>query len=109
MDEIFITSTRVEGQHGSKPGDHSMILMRKVVGSEAVTIPILVDLYAYVGKSPINPFPCTYSIGNFIDLNQDGVLEVTVQFERWEGFGASVFQVNGQNVEQVLGSTCINP
>jgi len=104
-DEIFITDTRVEGQHGTKPGDHSIILMRKVVGNEAVTVPILVDMYASV--RPGNPFPCTYSIGNFIDLNQDGILEVMVEFERWEGFGAAVYQVDGQNVEEVLGGTCI--
>jgi len=106
-DEIFISATRVESQHTTKAGDHSMILMRKVVGNEAVTVPILVDLYASV--KPPNPFPCTYSIGNFIDLNHDGVLEVVVEYQRWEGFGASIYQVEGQNVEQVLGSTCITP
>lgn len=106
-DEIFINDTRVESQHTAKPGDHCIILMRKVTGSGVVTIPILVDLYAYVNKSPINPFPCTYSIGNFIDLNQDGVLDVVVEYQRWEGFGASVYDVDGQNVKQVLGATCI--
>ena len=45
----------------------------------------------------------------FFDLNQDGVLEVVVEFERWEGFGASVYEVDGETVEEVLGSTCITP
>jgi len=105
-DEIFISDTRVESQHTARPGDHSIILMRKVVGSEAVTIPIRVDLYAYVRKDYINPFPCMYSIGNFIDLNQDGTLEVVVEYQRWEGFGASIYQVDGRNVEEVLGTAC---
>jgi len=104
-DEIFISATRVESQHTTKAGDYSMILMRKVNGSEALTVPVLVDLYASV--KPGNPFPCTYTIGNFIDLNQDGVLEVVAAYERWEGFGAAVYQVNGQNVAEVLGSTCM--
>ena len=104
-DEIFISATRVESQHTTKAGDYSMILMRKVNGSEAVTIPVLVDMYASL--KPGNPFPCTYTIGNFIDLNQDGVLEVTVEYERWEGFGGAVYQVKGQNVAKVLGSTCM--
>jgi hypothetical protein len=106
-DEIFITDTRVEGQHGTKPGDHSIILMRKVISNEAVTIPIVVDTYASL-KQPY-PFPCTYFIGNFIDLNQDGVLEVVVEFERWEGFGAIVYEVDGENAQEVFGSTCITP
>jgi hypothetical protein len=106
-DEIFITSTLVESQHTVKAGDHSIILMRKVSGKDAVTIPILADLYRSLGHG--NPFPCTYSIGNFIDLNQDGVLDVVVEFQRWEGFGAAVYQVAGQKVEEVLGNTCITP
>jgi hypothetical protein len=106
-DEIFISATRVESQHTTAVGDHSIILMRKVNGNEAVTIPVLVDMYASV--KPGNPFPCTYTIGNFIDLNQDGVLEVVAEYQRWEGFGAAVYQVNGQNVSEVLGSTCMTP
>ena len=47
-----------------------------------------------------------YSIGNFIDLNQDCTLEVVVEYQRWEGFGASIYQVDGRNVEEVLGTDC---
>lgn len=106
-DEIFISDTRVESQHTVAAGDHSIVLMRKVTGNGAITIPILVDLYAAVGYG--NPFPCSYSISNFIDLNQDGVLEAIVEFDRWEAFGASVYQVNGETVQQVLGKTCVMP
>lgn len=106
-DEILITDTRVESAHTVAAGDHSIVLMRKVSGSGVVTIPILVDLYAAIGYG--NPFPCSYSVANFIDLNQDGVLEVVVSYDRWEGFGASVHQVHADSAEQVLGSTCIGP
>lgn len=106
-DEIFISDTLVESSHGVVAGDHSVVVMRKVSGTSAVTVPILVDLYTAIGYG--NPFPCTYSVANFIDLNQDGVLEVIIEFDRWEDFGGSVYQVNGENVEQILGRTCINP
>ena len=105
--EIFISDTRVESQHTVASGDHSIVLMRKVTGNGAITIPILVDLYAAVGYG--NPFPCSYSIANFIDLNQDGVLEAIIEFDRWEAYGASVYQINGETVQQVLGKTCITP
>lgn len=108
-DEIFISDTLVESQHTAGPGDHSIILMRKVVGKEAVTIPILVDLYMYAKTGGLQPFPCSYSITNFIDLNQDGVLDVMVEFGRWEGSGASLYEIDGETVEQVLGHTCITP
>lgn len=106
-DEIFISDTRLESSHGVVAGDHSVVLMRKVSGIGAVTVPLLVDLYTAIGYG--NPFPCTYSVTNFIDLNQDGVLDVVVGYDRWEGFGASVYQVRGESAEQVLGTTCINP
>lgn len=107
-DEIFISSTSVERhRYTVEAGDYSMILMRKVVGNQAVTIPIVVDTYAALQQT--YRFPCTYTIGNFVDLNRDGILEVMVEFVRWAGFGAAVFQVSGQNVEEVLGDTCITP
>jgi hypothetical protein len=51
-------------------------------------------------------YPRTYSLANFIDLNQDGVLEVVVGFEKWEGFGAMVYQVNAQELTQALQAGC---
>lgn len=104
-DEIFISATRLDGsQHITREGDYSVILMRKVRGNEAVTVFITGDVYREPETAML--FPRTYSITNFIDLNQDGVLEVVVDIQKWEGFGASVFQVIGENVIQVLKAVC---
>jgi hypothetical protein len=101
VDEIFISSTHLdESQHLTKAGDHSIVLMRKVVGNEAVTLPLVTDVY-HSQQAEIT-FPATYSLGNFIDLNRDGVLEVVVDMQRWEGFGAIVYQVDGQTVTEVM-------
>lgn len=103
-DEIVISDTRLESQHRAAAGDHSIVLLRKVTGSGVVTIPIVVDLYAALGYG--NPFPCSYFVANFLDLNQDGVLEVIVGFDRWEAFGGSVHQVQAETAEKVLGTHC---
>jgi len=104
-DEIFISATRLDdSQHTIKAGDYSVILMRKVAGNETVTKLVIGDVYA--SQDLETTFPRTYSIANFIDLNQDGVLEAVVGFERWEGFGAAVYQIDGQNVTEVLRSEC---
>lgn len=104
-DEIFISATRLDGsQHTTKAGDYSVVLMRKVVGNDAVTIPLVADIYSSQGLE-IN-FPRTYSLANFIDLNHDGVLEIVVGIEKWEGFGASVYQIDGQNVIEALRAEC---
>jgi len=100
VDEIFISATHLDGsQHTTKSGDYSVILMRKVAGNDAVTLPIVADVY-HSQEAEIT-FPQAYSLGNFIDLNQDGVLEVVVDIQRWEGDGAAVYQINGQEITQV--------
>ena len=104
-DEIFISATRLDGsQHTTKAGDYSVVLMRKVVGNDAVTIPLVADVYSSKELEII--FPRTYSLANFIDLNQDGVLEIVVGIEKWEGFGAIIYQVNRQDVIQALKAEC---
>jgi len=104
-DEIFISASHLDdSQHTTKAGDYSIILMRKVIGNNAVTDLVVGDVYD--SKDQEITYPRTYSLANFIDLNQDGVLEVVVSFQKWEGFGASVFQIDGQNVTQTLSAGC---
>ena len=104
-DEIFISATHLDGsQHTTKAGDYSVVLMRKVVGNDAVTIQLVADIYS--SKELEITFPRTYSLVNFIDLNQDGVLEVVAGIEKWEGFGGIIYQVNGQDVIQALKAEC---
>lgn len=104
-DEIFISATRLdESQHTTKAGDYSVVLMRKVVGNDVATKLVVGDVYS--SKELEITYPNTYFLANFIDLNQDGVLEVVVGFQKWEGFGASVFQVDGQDVTRTLSAGC---
>ena len=101
VDEIFINAVHLdESQHTTKAGDYSIILMRKVAGNDAVTVPVVADVYR--SQEAQVTFPRTYSTTNFIDLNQDGVLEIVVGIEKWEGDGAAVYQINGQQVVECL-------
>jgi hypothetical protein len=104
-DEVFISATHLDdSQHTTKAGDYSIILMRRVVGNDVVTTAIVKDVYR--SKGPELTFPRTYTLANFIDLNQDGVLEVVLEIRAWEKFGASVFQINGQDAIEVLSAEC---
>lgn len=101
VDEIFISASHLdESQHTTKAGDYSVVLMRKVVGNDAVTVPIVGDVY-HSQELEIT-YPTTYSLINFIDLNQDGVLEVIVDTQKWENISARIYQINGQDVIQAL-------
>lgn len=104
-DEIFISAAHLDdSQHTTQAGDYSIILMRKVLGNEAVTLPIVADVYH--SRELEMTFPRTYSLANFIDLNQDGVLEVFVDIRGWEKFGAILFQIDGDDVIQTLSAEC---
>ena len=105
VNEVFISATHLDdSQRTPKAGDYSLVLMRKVVGNDAVTKLVVGDHYNV--QQPEMPYPRTYTLANFIDLNQDGVLEVVVDIKRWEWFGAFVFQVDGQDVIRRLEAAC---
>jgi hypothetical protein len=105
VDEVFLSATHLdESQHTTKTGDYSVILMRKLVGNDVTTTLVVGDLY----NSQVEEitYPNTYSLANFIDLNQDGVLEIVVDVKKWEKFGAIIYQVDSQNVQEVLRTIC---
>lgn len=100
VDEIFISATHLDdSQHYTKAGDYSIVLMRKVVGNDVLTLPVVADLYRSQG--PEITYPRTYSLANFIDLDRDGILEVVVDFLRWEEVGALLYRVDGPDIIRV--------
>lgn len=105
-DEVFLDASHLDAsQHTTEAGDYSIVLMRKVVGNFVLTIPLINDIYT--SQQEEITFPQIYSIANFIDLNQDGVLEVVIDVQKWEGYGAIVYQIDDQEVTQVLKTiTC---
>lgn len=105
VDEVFISATHLDdSQRTPNAGDYSLVLMRKVVGNDAVTKLVVGDHYNMPQPEMSNPR--TFTLANFIDLNQDGVLEVVVEINRKQGFGAIVLQVDGQDVFKRLGAEC---
>ena len=105
LDEIFLSATHLDAsQHTTKAGDYSIVLMRKVIGNTIVTKLVAGDVYT--SKELEITYPNTYSLANFIDLNQDGVLEVVVDVKAWEKVGAIVYTVHDQTVQEVLRTIC---
>ena len=99
-DEIFISAAHLDdSQHTTRRGDYSIVLMRRVVGNEAVTVPLVADIYH--SQQAETTYPRTYLLSNFIDLDQDGILEVVVDYKQWEGDGAIICTIHGQDITQV--------
>jgi hypothetical protein len=106
VNEVLVSATYFKDTSGhmTETGDYSVILMRKVSGNQVLTIPLISEYY--VSSAPELSYPKTYTLAEAIDLNQDGILEVVVDVSRWEGGGAIVFRVDGQNVREVLRAIC---
>ena len=105
IDEVLISASHfVEPTgHGVEHGDYSMVLMRKVVGDSVETVPILADYYDQ--EYPLQ-FPLTYAMTFPADLDDDGVLEILVGVERWEGSGIIVFEIDGITARPIFEGMC---
>jgi hypothetical protein len=104
-DEVLISASHfVEPTgHDVEFGDYSLVLLRKVVGDSVETIPILADYYYQ--EYPLQ-FPLTYAFTFPADLDDDGVLEILVGVERWEGSGIIGFEFDGANAIPIFESLC---
>jgi len=104
-DEVLISASHfVEPTgHDVEFGDYSLVLMRKVIGNSVETVPLVADYYY---QEVANQFPLTYTTTFPADLNNDGVMEVIVGVERWEGSGVIVFEIDGTNVHPVFEALC---
>ena len=90
--------------HMTQAGDYSVVLMRKAVGEEVMTIPLVGEYYD--SAEPVLTFPFTYSLEHALDLNGDGILEVVVGVRGWEESGAQVYEIDDLDVTQVLAAQC---
>lgn len=108
VDEVFISASYFKVPNPQSPlaefGDYSIVIMRKISGNSILTVPIVADLYHNIQPEPA--FPLTYILNGFIDLNQDGNLEVILDLTRWEGGGMVVYEVKDGNIIRVISEIC---
>ena len=108
VNEVLLSASYFEDASGhmAETGDYSVVLMRKVAGNDVLTVPLVKDYYVTSVPDAELTYPLTYTLAGAIDLNRDGTLEVVVEVSRWEGGGAIVYRVDGQNVREVLRTIC---
>ena len=106
VNEVLLSASYFKDASGhmTETGDYSVVLMRKVIGNNVLTIPLMKEYY--VSSAPELSFPNTYTLAEAVDLNHDGTLEVVVDVSHWEGGGALVYRVDGQNVREVMRTIC---
>lgn len=108
VDEVLLSASYFKEKFAflTETGDYSVVLLRRVVGDDIVTIPLVKDYYVSTNPEFEVSYPNTYTLADAVDLNGDGTLEVVVDVRRYEGGGAIVYRVDGQNVREVLRALC---
>ena len=108
IDEILLSASYFKEKLSllTETGDYSVVLLRKVIGNDVITIPLVKDYYVSSIPEVEVSYPNTYIVVDVLDLNGDGTLEVIVDAQRWEGWGAVVYRVDGQNVREVMRTVC---
>lgn len=108
VDEILISATYLAGglnrRDGPmairvKPGDYSVVILRKVVGGKVKDIVLGGEYYPKASDATATQ----YEVVGVLDLNGDGKMEVVVSIDYYEGSSSTVFRINGTRVDNVFG------
>lgn len=107
-DEVLVVAERLAdpGSVLAVPGDYSVLFLRQVVDGEVRTTVIEEHRNEAQPEGP-SPYLVAFRVGAAVDLNGDGVLEVVVEEQYYEGNGTSVHAVGADgSLAPVMGGGC---
>jgi hypothetical protein len=106
VDEVLLNAVHMASMEvlpSVSAGDYSLIVLRKIINGEVVTIPLMMDVYT---EPEDLAYPTIYTVGGVFDLNGDGRLEVIVKGRRWEGWSIYIFDIDEETAQAVLSKVC---
>lgn len=110
VDEVIIAASYFrdrfpEGGIGpnAATGDYSLVLLRKLVDGQVVTVPVAEEFYV---RDQEFVAPLEHMLVGALDLNGDGSLELVLRSRYYEGSVMSVYEVGGTVVSEVLSAGC---
>ncbi len=104
-DEVLLSANRTGGLGTSaRAGDYGLVLLRKVVDGEAVTVPIVEEYYPE--ECIAECAPMEYRVVAVLDLDGDGRQEPVIGYRYYEGAGMTVYSIEGQRTHERLSWAC---
>jgi hypothetical protein len=102
-EEVVIVSKQLPEDLFGRPGDYSVVILRKMIEGEWQTA----ILETSVG-APDNAYILSHSIAAIADLNGDGKMEIVVDAAYYEGAGSAAYEYvdDDRGPEPVLGGGC---
>ena len=101
-DEVLISAAHYpKGMYETQStGDYSFTLLRKVAGKQATNH--LLEGEFFPGRVPKNHWPPNvYEFSGVADLNGDGVMEIIVSSQYYEGGTSGVFQIKNRKPVEI--------
>ena len=110
VEEIVIVANRfVHGAHlgglaeqQAQAGDYTLVLVRKTIGEQTQNIFVVKAIWLVPGGGLAR----ANRLSAIADLSGDGVMELVVYNEYYEGSDSDVVQLNGSKVTVPLGCAC---
>ena len=114
VDEVLLSATRYANPRRENPqpfyissnanaGDHSLVLLRKIIKGKVQTIIMASEIYA---QSKEFSAPNVHRLAGVYDLNGDGKMEILMNSRYYEGDAMSVIEVDGATAREVLSAGC---
>jgi hypothetical protein len=110
-EEVLVSATHLAEGIGSadrsmavhsKPGDYSVVFLRKMVRGRAQNIVLSEDYHLRSNDST----PFQFRIAAVLDVNGDGKMEVIVHGDYYEGGGSTLYRLIGNRVKEAFGCEC---
>jgi hypothetical protein len=110
-EEVLISATHLAEGIGSadkqmavhaKPGDYSVVFLRKMVKGRVRNIILSEDYHLRNNDST----PFQFRIAAVLDVNGDGKMEIIVHGDYYEGGGSTLYRLIGNKVKDVFGCSC---
>jgi hypothetical protein len=86
----------------SKPGDYSLVFLRKMVKGRVQNIILSEDYHLRSNDST----PFQFRIAAVLDVNGDGKMEIIVRGDYYEGGGSTLYRLIGNKIKDVFGCSC---
>ena len=112
-EEVLISATNYFGKKDRIPmrspaGSYSMVLLRRVVAGKAETQLVAGEFHpkAYISKEGSFDAPSAYKVMATLDLDGDGILEIVVDSNYYEGQEITIYRYDPKKSESLLSVAC---